>query len=217
MLADKQLQHDVLEQLEWEPSIDASQIGVTAKGGVVTLTGCVPTYAQKDLAERETKRVYGVRAVANDIIVKISDVLQRDDTDIALAAVNVLKWDASLPKDGITVTVSKGWVTLEGTVEWHYERTAAESDVRKLDGVRGVTNHIKLKSRVKTSDVKQKIFAAFQRSAELDFRRVGVDAHDGKVVLHGNVRSWSERDAAQMAAWASPGVVEVDNQLTVTP
>jgi osmotically-inducible protein OsmY len=217
MKTDTQLQHDVLEQLEWEPSIDASQIGVAAKEGVVTLTGTVPTFAQKERAERETKLVYGVKGVANDIEVKISDALHRNDADIARAALDALQWDTAVPDERLKVTVSKGWVTLEGTVDWQYERTAAESDVRRLAGVRGVSNLIALKSRAKASDIKHKIEAAFRRSAELDARRVGVDTQDGRVVLHGNVRSWAEREEAQKAAWAAPGVVHVDNQLSVTP
>jgi osmotically-inducible protein OsmY len=217
MLVDTKLRHDVIEQLDWEPSIDASQIGVAAKDGVVTLTGCVPTYAQKEKAEREAKLVYGVKAVANDIEVSISDSLQRNDTDIATAALNVLKWDTVVPQDCVTVTVSKGWVTLEGAVEWQYQRTAAEGDVRRLAGVRGVTNRIMLKTRSKKSDVMDKIQSAFRRSAELDARRVGVVMSDGQVVLQGNVRSWAEREEAQKAAWAAPGVVAVDNQLSVTP
>ncbi len=217
MRSDSELQHDVLEQLEWEPSITATQIGVSVKNGVVTLTGTVPTYAQKEKAEHETKIVYGVRGVANDIEVKISSVLQRNDTDIATAALESLRWDAAVPDDKIQVSVSKGWVTLDGTVEWQYQRTAAESDVRKLTGVRGVTNSIKLKDQGTPVDIKHKIEAAFRRNAELDARRVEVSAYDGKVILHGNVRSWAERDQAQKAAWAAPGVVQVENQLCVTP
>jgi osmotically-inducible protein OsmY len=217
MKTDTELQHDVLEQLEWEPSINASQIGVTAKNGVVTLTGSVPTYAQKKRAEHETKLVYGVSGVANDIEVKISDILQRNDTDIATAAVETLRWDTAVPHEQIQVSVSNGWVTLDGTLEWQFQRAAAENDVRKLAGVRGVTNSIKLKCLATPSDIKSKIEAAFRRNAELDARRVEVTARDGKVELRGNVRSWAERDQAQKAAWAAPGVVQVDNQLCVTP
>ncbi|MEQ1829567.1 MAG: BON domain-containing protein [Pirellula sp.] len=217
MKTDKELQHDVLEQLEWEPSINATQIGVAVKSGVVTLTGSVPTYAQKERAEHETKVVHGVRGVANEIAIKISDILQRDDTDIATAAVEALRWDTSVPDDHIQVSVSKGWVTLEGNLKWQFQRTTAENNVRRLAGVRGVTNSIKLKAPVTSSDIKKKIEAVFRRNAELDARRVDVTAHDGKVVLHGNVRSWAERDQAQKAAWAAPGVVQVDNQLCVTP
>jgi osmotically-inducible protein OsmY len=217
MNADKQLQHDVLAQLEWEPSLDASQIGVAAKDGVVTLTGSVATYTAKMTAERATKSIYGVRGVANDIEVKIPGSSQRSDADIVAAALSTLRWDATVPDEQIRVTVRNGWLTLEGEVEWQYQRNAAESDVRRLIGVQGVTNQITVRTHVKPGDIKQKIENAFKRNAELDARRVAVETHDGKVVLRGNVRSWAERDEAQLAAWAAPGVVEVENQISVTP
>jgi osmotically-inducible protein OsmY len=184
---------------------------------VVTLTGSVATYAEKMTAEQVTKRVYAVKAVANDIEVKMPGISQRTDADIAAAALSALKWDAAVPDDRIKVTVRGGWLTLEGTVEWQYQREAAERDVRSLLGVTGVTNQITVKSRVKPGDVKQNIEAAFRRNAEVDARRVRVEAHDGKVILHGNVRSWAEREQAQQGAWAAPGVSEVENRLTVTP
>ena len=217
MKNDTQLQHDVLDELEWEPSIDASQIGITAKEGVATLTGSVASYGEKMTAEQVTKRVYGVKAVANDIAVKIPGISQRTDTDIAAAALNALKWDAAVPSDRIKVTVRDGWVTLEGTVDWQYQREAADRDVRQLIGVKGVSNQITVKARVKSGDVREKIESAFKRSAEVDARRVSVEAQESKVVLRGNVRSWAEREQAQQAAWAAPGVCEVENRLTVTP
>jgi osmotically-inducible protein OsmY len=217
MKTDTQLQHDVLAELEWEPSIDASQIGVAAKEGVTTLTGSVATYAEKMTAEQVTKRVYGVKAVANDIEVKILGSSRRTDTDIAAAALSALKWDAAVPDDRVKVTVRDGWLTLEGTVEWQYQAEAADRDVRSLIGVKGVSNQITVKSRVKPGEVRQKIEDAFRRSAELDARRVSVEAHSGKVILRGNVRSWGERQEAQQAAWAAPGVSAVENCLTVMP
>lgn len=214
---DKQLQHNVQTQLEWDPSVDASRIGVTARDGVVTLSGTVLTIAERQQAEKETKRVYGVKAVANEIEVKVSDILQRNDTDIAAAILDYFRWDSTVPEGAIKVVVSKGWVTLEGVVDWQFQRESAESHVRKLIGVRGVTNAIALKQRASKIDIQRKIEEAFERNAELDARRVDVNAHDGRVVLHGNVRSWAERDQAQKAAWAAPGVIEVDNRITVTP
>lgn len=216
MKTDSQLQHDVLAQLEWEPSVEASHIGVAAKDGVVTLTGSVATYAEKMRAEEVTKRLYGVLAVANDIEVKIPGSHVRNDSEIATAAVNALRWHTAVPDEKLKVTVRNGWVTLEGTVEWGFQREAAEDAVRPLTGVQGVVNRIVVKAPVKPTDVKQKIEAAFKRSAELDARRVGVEATDGKVTLSGHVRSWTEREEAQQAAWAAPGVTEVNNQLSVT-
>ncbi len=176
MKTDMQLQHDVLAELEWEPSVDASKIGVTAKGGVVTLTGFVDSYANKMTAERVAKRVYGAKAVANDIEVKILGSSQRSDGDIAAAALNALKWDTTVAEDRIKVTVRNGWITLEGTVDWGYQKDTAERVVRNLTGVIGLSSQVTVKSRVKPGDIKNKIEAAFKRSAELDARRVGVDA-----------------------------------------
>ncbi len=217
MKTDTQLQHDVLAELEWEPSIDASQIGVAAKDGVVSLTGSVASYAEKMTAEQVSKRVYAVKAVANDIEVKIPGSSQRTDADIASAALSALKWDTTVPDDRIKVTVRNGWITLEGQVDWWYQKETADRVVRNLTGVKGLTSGITVKAHVRPGEVKTKIEAAFRRSAELDARRVSVEARDGKVILHGNVHSWTEKEQAEQAAWAAPGVSEVDNRLTVTP
>jgi osmotically-inducible protein OsmY len=217
MKSDKQLQHDVLAELEWEPSVEASQIGVAATDGVITLTGQVGTYLEKTKAEEVSKRVYGVRAVANDIAVKIGGQHARTDAEIATAALNSLKWDADVDDEKLKIAVRDGWVTLEGQATWKYQADAAERDVRVLTGVRGVTNKISVVSPVRTADVQKKIEEAFRRSAEVDARRVEVHATDGRIVLRGNVRSWAERAEAQQAAWAAPGVVNVENNLIVMP
>lgn len=217
MKTDKQLQHDVLAELEWEPSIEASHIGVSASNGRVTLSGNVGTYLQKTQAEKVAKRVYGVCAVTNDIALKIPSQYERADADIASAVHNSLSWDAQVDEKQIRVNVKDGWVTLEGECHWKYQSDAAERDVRVLRGVKGVSNLIKIVPPVRTSDVTLKIEEAYRRSADLDARRVQVEATDGKVILRGNVRSWAERMQAQQAAWAAPGVSQVENLLTVLP
>jgi osmotically-inducible protein OsmY len=219
MQSDEQLQRDVMDELQAEPTVDASQIGVTALDGVVTLVGRVNSLAQKYAVEQVTKRVYGVRAVADEVEVWLLDAHQRSDADIARAALDALTWDSMVPDDRIRVTVDKGWVSLEGSVEWNYQRDAAARALRNLRGVRGLSNLLTVKPRTKlhAGDVRHQIFEAFRRSAELEARRIGVDAKDGRVVLHGNVHNWAEVEEAQRAAWAVPGVTQVENNLEVVP
>jgi osmotically-inducible protein OsmY len=212
------LQHDVLEELEWEPSLDAAHIGVAAtQPGVVTLTGTVATYPEKTTAERAAKRVSGVRAVANDIEVRPVGSFKRTDTDLAQAVLRALEWDIAVPDEKIKARVDDGWVTLEGEVALQFQRAAAESAVRRLSGVRGVTNQIRLQIRpsAQPAEVKRRIEAALRRSAEIDARGIQVDATDSTIFLRGKVRTWAERDEAERAAWAAPGVLTVKDELTV--
>jgi osmotically-inducible protein OsmY len=215
MRATEELQTDVLEELAWDPEVDSSNIGVAAgKEGVITLSGNVGSYAQKRLAEQVTKRVPGVHAVVNDIEVIIGEHAKREDSDIAEAAVRAIRWATTVP-DRIQVSVSSGWLTLEGTVEWEYQRRAAYNAVRELMGVKGVTNKMTIKPKVSPVEIKRKISDAFERNALLDAGQVKVEAEGGKVILKGAVRSWAERDEAERTAWAAPGVIAVDNRLTV--
>jgi len=217
MKSDSELKRDVENELKWEPSVNEAHIGVTVKDGIVTLTGHVPSYAEKYGAEKATKRVYGVKALAEELDVKLSGSSKRTDEDIAVACVSALKTNYSVPDEKIKVVVNNGWVTLEGEVEWQYQKEAAMNAVRYLTGVTSVSDNITVKARVSPSDIKDKIEAAFKRNAEIDARRVSVEAREGKVILHGRVRSWAEREEAQQAAWAAPGVMAVQNQITVTP
>jgi osmotically-inducible protein OsmY len=216
-MTDRELQEHVQNALDWEPSIDAAEIGVSIDSGVVTLRGDVKSYAEKAAAERVAVGVYGVKAVANDINVRLGGGQQRTDTEIAQAVLSALKWNTVVPDEKITVTVGNGLVTLKGQVDWDYERAAAANVVRDLTGVRGVTNSIAVKPHVSVADVKSKIEAALKRSAEVDARRINVAVADGKVVLSGNVHSWSERTEARQAAWAAPGVKEVEDHIAVVP
>jgi osmotically-inducible protein OsmY len=215
MKTDAQLRADIFEELKWEPSIREAEIGVAVKDGVVTLTGHVESYAQKYAAERAAKRVSGVRALADDLHVKLPSDRARTDTEVAHAVANAIDWDIEVPA-GITARVENGWVYLDGSVEWQYEKGAAERAVRYLTGVQGVTNRIMVKPvRVSTTEVSRKIREALHRTAELDASRITVEAQNGKVTLKGKVRSWAERNDAERAAWAAPGVTNVEDELTV--
>jgi len=216
-MTNRELKEQVLNALDWEPSIDAGEINVSVEENVVSLRGRVGSYAQKRAAERATLGVYGVQGVANDLEVVLAPVYERIDTDIAQAAVEALKWNTVVARDRVTVTVSKGWVTLNGTLDWQYQKDAADRTMRDLTGVRGVTNDIVVKPRVSTKDVQSKIEEAFRRSAEIDARRIAVGAQDGQVTLTGNVHSWMERQEAMRAAWAAPGVTNVIDHLAVVP
>ena len=217
MSDDTQLQSSVLAELKWRPSVDSAHIGVTADDGIVTLTGQVQHYTEKLAAENAAKDVFGVRGIANDIKVEPEGSLKQSDKDIAAAAIGALKWDFEVPAGKVKVVVNDGWVTLDGTVDWQFQRDAADRCVRYLRGVIGVTNEISIKPSAKWIDVKIKIEDAFRRNADLDARRISVVTSDGRVTLTGTVRSWSERDAAVSSAWAAPGVTRVEDDLVISP
>ena len=216
-MRDAQLRHDLEDELEWEPSLNATEIGVAVHDGVVTLTGYVESYTEKRKAERVAKRVRGVKAVANEIEVRMPGTSQRTDAEIARTAFDALTWEITVPDDRIKISVSQGWVYLEGDVDWQYQRTAAEQAVHSLVGVRGVTNQVVVKPQASAAEVKSRIEAAFRRNAELDAQQVRVELGDGKVTLHGQLHSWAERDEVDRMAWAARGVSEVENLIMVTP
>jgi osmotically-inducible protein OsmY len=217
MQQDNELQRDIIDELAWEPSIDAAAIGVAVVDGVVTLTGQARSLAEKWIAEHVTKRVAGVQAVANDIEIDLPGASQRTDADIARAALNALEWDVWVPHHRVTVTVSDGIIRLEGEVDTQYQKQAAERVIRYLTGVKGVTNLLRVKAAVAPADVKGKILAAFQRSAMIDARQIQVELRGDQAILRGRVRSWAERDTAEQAAWAAPGVRRVVDLLTIEP
>jgi osmotically-inducible protein OsmY len=211
------LQQEVLDELRWEPSIGEGGIGVSVSGDTVTLSGHVRSYAEKRTAEKAALRVRGVSAVANELEVRLPSDLRVDDTDIASAAISALKWHTSLPADTVKLTAERGWLTLTGEVDWEYQKRAAEKAIRDLRGVKGVSNHIRVKPAVRADQVQNKIRAAFHRSAQIDADHVAVTVKGSDVTLSGTVHSWAEKKEAEYAAWSAPGVTAVHNHLHVAP
>lgn len=213
---DEEIQRDVLAELKWDAPVSPNEIGVSVKDGVVTLTGWVDSYAKSRAAEEAAHRVRGVKAVANDLEVRLPTASERSDADIAAAAVRALEWDSLIPADKIKVTVSKGWVTLKGEVEWQYQKEYAEQHVRNLWGVKGISNYITVKPRVSPSDVKEQIEQALIRDAKTDAERLTVEVDGSKVILEGTLSSLAEKEEAERAAWSAPGVTAVENRIIVS-
>jgi hyperosmotically inducible protein len=214
-MTDKRLRQDILDELDYDPKIDATNIGVIVEGGVVTLTGYLPSYVQKSATIDAVRRLKGVRAVADQIQVRFPDDKQLADDQIAQRALDILEWDVQVPSDAIQVTVHNGWITLSGEVSWQYERSAAEDDVRRLSGVKGVINNIVIKRRPQLPDLQRRIENALKRHAEIEAKAIQVAVDDGKVTLSGKVRDLEERTAVENAAWSAPGVRLVEDRLTI--
>lgn len=212
---DIELRQDVLDALEFEPSIDAAHIGAVVSKGVVTLSGYVGSYAEKMAAERTVQRVKGVRGIAQEIEVRYPQNKKCADDQIAARALSIISWDVLVPKDAIQVSVQKGWITLSGSVEWNFQKLAAEDAVRRLSGVTGVTNNITVRPHIDAQNVKRRIEDALKRNAEVEARSIKVNVDGGKVRLEGKVHAWYERSVAESAAWAAPGVSAVEDHLTV--
>jgi osmotically-inducible protein OsmY len=217
MRTDAELQRAIQDELDFEPSVIATDIGVTVKEGIATLFGTVSSYAEKWAAERAAERVSGLRALAKDLTVKLPGDSERSDADIAAAALHALAWDTQVPDEKLQVEVQKGFVSLKGQVDWNYQREAAAYDVRKLTGVVGVGNQITLAATASAKEVRSKIESALQRRAVKDARRITVEADGGRVILRGEVHCWGEREDAEQAAWAAPGVSEVQDQIRIQP
>jgi osmotically-inducible protein OsmY len=217
MKSDSEIERDVREELKWDPDLRADDIAVSVKSGVVTLTGFVPSYTDRLEAEAAAKRVSGVLAVANDIEVRLPAIDQRPDPDIARDAVAALKAQLPISYDKIKIIVKDGWITLEGQAEWQYQKSTAEIAVRKIKGVKGVTNVISVKPSVQPTDIQRKIQEAFKRSAEVDANRITVETRGSEVILKGTVRSWIEREEAERVAWSEPGVTKVEDRIVVSP
>ncbi|MET3107038.1 osmotically-inducible protein OsmY [Oxalobacteraceae bacterium GrIS 2.11] len=217
MMSNTELQRTVEDELKWNPSLDASHIGVTVKDGIVTLTGYVVSYFQKKKAESLVKHLAHVKAVVDELELKLPNSAKRGDLDLAESALEVLKLNVLVPAGKILVTVDNGWISLDGVVDWQYQRTAAEDAIKYLTGVRGISNNVTVKSTVHPADVKLKIQNALIRNAQIDASHITVDTANGKATLAGHVRSWIEREQAEAAAWSAPGISKVENRISIAP
>lgn len=215
MKSDATIKKDVLDELNWEPSIDATKVGVTVENGIVSLSGHVRSYAEKVAAEKASRRVAGVKALVDEIDVKLGTAYKRTDQDIAQSALNSLKWNTNVPHEKIQLKVEDGWITLEGDIDWNFQREAARNYIKNLAGVRGVTNLLKVKAVAQPESIKHQIRSAFERNALIDADRVNVRIDGHKVFLSGVVQSLAERKQAERAAWSAPGVTEVEDNLMI--
>lgn len=213
---DSQLQHDVMAELEWEPSVDHADIGVAVNDGVVTLSGFVKTFPAKRAAENAARRVAGVKAIAEEIKVRFASDAKTADHEIARRILDIFSWNVMIPREGIDVTVENGRVTLSGTVDWAYQRNEAAKAAGRISGVTGISNLVALRRVGVAGDVRERIFNAFKRQADLDATRISVTTEGGKVRLGGTVSHWSERGIAERAAWAAPGVTAVEDMIRVS-
>jgi osmotically-inducible protein OsmY len=216
LYTDEEIQRDVLAELQWDARVRPTEIGVAVKDGIVTLTGWVDSYMKKLAAEEAAHRVHGVKAVVNDLEVYLPGSSERTDDDLAAAVLHALRWDANIPSDKVEVTVSHGWVTLKGEVDYAFQKQEAEQAIRHLAGITGVSNFIKVKSQVLPTDLKANIEKALIRNAETDAQHITVEIEGSKVILRGTVRSYAERKAAEEAAWSAPGVTAVENKITIS-
>jgi osmotically-inducible protein OsmY len=217
MRSDHDIRRDVEDELRWDPDLDPTDIAVAVNSGVVTLAGFVRSYMQKYQAEAAAKRVAGAVGVVNDLEVRLPGIDERPDPEIARDAIARLKSELPFSWEKIRLVVKNGFLTLEGEVEWNYQRQRAEEAVRRVRGLKGVTNSIEVKPRVAPMEIRRKIEEALRRAAELDASRITVETTGNEVILRGTVRSWAERQEAERAAWAAPGVAKVDNRIIVSP
>lgn len=215
MKTDSEIQRDVMDELKWEPFLQSNEIGVSVKNGVVTLSGTLDSLLKKSAAEKAAKRVSGVRAVAEDIEIRPSGLLAKNDTEIAQAVLNALKWHSAVKEERIKIKVEDGVVTLDGEVDWEFQRSSAVLQIENLIGVKRIVNNISIKANLPVKEIRQKISAAFHRSATIDSEKINLEVSGNKVTLKGKVRSWAEKNDAENAVWASPGVSRVENQLEI--